>query len=395
VVVLFAVNILFTQRLLRALHPNFGWNPIVSKLFIVFLASVVGIIISNIISTTASFYSLDPASLKISRGFIEFGSFYTFFLSVFPVLVLLPAAMIPGPIERFGVGPFRFKVLLLMFGTAFLAAGSITRLIATVRPRPKDMGGPNDSKLVFYITGFTLEIIVVAMYAICRIDLIFHVPDGCTKPGDYAAGYTPKSDEEEFFQDIDVKMRMSTTSLEIPPEAWINRSRDKIEEVDRASYESYKKKYERQKSYNRSRSSQGYTAQGSNNSPLAQEANLTGSTYMQSTRSRSSKYEQPVATSPQSLTRGARSALVQQAMQELEDELRDIENEPVPITDQQFVAQDAKIAVVQQAMRELELKSGIEGQYLDTGDSDVMLYAFKIKKEKRYSASVYPLDGGH
>lgn len=63
-----------------------------------------------------------------------------------------------------------------------------------------------------------LEIIVVAMYALVRIDLRFWVPDGCKGPGDYTtkdptkSGMLPpgyEADQEEFFQDVDVKMRMS------------------------------------------------------------------------------------------------------------------------------------------------------------------------------------------
>jgi len=52
-----------------------------------------------------------------------------------------------------------------------------------------------------------LEIFVVILFAAARFDLRFHIPNGCTGPGQYSA---PKDDDkEELFQDIDVKMRIS------------------------------------------------------------------------------------------------------------------------------------------------------------------------------------------
>jgi len=109
-----------------------------------------------------------------------------------------------------------------------------------------------------------LEIIVVFIYAVARVDLLFHVPDGCTGPGDYRAGYPVQSDEEKLFQDVDIKMRLSVGS-------------------------------------------DGF----------------------------------------QSPSYG-----------------RETHNSQ---------------AQVRQAIRDLELNSGISGQYLDTGDSEVILYAFRVK----------------
>lgn len=57
-----------------------------------------------------------------------------------------------------------------------------------------------------------LEISVVILFAAARFDLRFHIPDGCTGPGQYSV---PKDDDrEELFQDIDVKMRVSYGSAQ-------------------------------------------------------------------------------------------------------------------------------------------------------------------------------------
>lgn len=302
VVVLFAVNILFTQRILRALHPKFGWSKPVNTFFLAMLVSVGLIIIINIIALTSSFFTQDEHLLKISRGFILFGASYTMTLSIFPILVLLPAGLVPGKIERFGAGPFRFKVFLLLFATFLFGIGAMVRLAAGVQEHPASQPAAIDSKVVFYLTGFVLEIIVVALYAVCRIDLLFHVPDGCTGPGDYAAGYAPRSDEEEFFQEVDVKMRMDESQLDLaePPAAW----------------------------------------QGNN--------------YMASPRSSQAPYMSPASNQGPFMSPASN-------------------NRP-------FTPVSARAAVVEEAMRDLEMKSGIEGQYLNTGDSEVMLYAFKVKR---------------
>ena len=45
VVLLFAINLIFTQRIVRASHPNFGWHKGASLIFKFLYASIVGFII--------------------------------------------------------------------------------------------------------------------------------------------------------------------------------------------------------------------------------------------------------------------------------------------------------------------------------------------------------------
>jgi hypothetical protein len=69
--------------------------------------------------------------------------------------------------------------------SAILVVGAIVRIISLTKPRPINDPGVLNGKAVFYITGFLFEIIVVNLYAAFRIDLRFHVPDGCHAAGDY------------------------------------------------------------------------------------------------------------------------------------------------------------------------------------------------------------------
>lgn len=183
------------------------------------MTSVVLIIIWNITSLTAQFFTQDPVDLRATRGLLIFGATYTLFLCSLPILITFVAGTIPSPtpIERFGAGRFRFKIMLLNFAALVLLVGAVTRLIGAIQTHPTDDPGLIDSKLVFYTTGFMLEILIVALYAVVRIDLLFHVPDGCKGPGDYRKGSIEDDDEEEFFQSIDSKMEMRMRSNSIPP----------------------------------------------------------------------------------------------------------------------------------------------------------------------------------
>ncbi|KAF7903987.1 hypothetical protein EAF00_001321 [Botryotinia globosa] len=201
VVVLFAVNVIFTQRILRATHPNIGWNPIVSKTFFAILISVPFIIFWNIISLTISFFTLNPRSLETTKNLLLFGSCWTLFLSLFPAIFVTLATAIPSStlVEKIGAGRFRMKPIILMLATALLVTGAITRLLGAVIEKPISAPSHLFSKPVFYTTGFMLEIIVVYGYPFLRVDLRFWVPNGT---GSLAAqgsagSYTVKSEDDE------------------------------------------------------------------------------------------------------------------------------------------------------------------------------------------------------
>ncbi|KAH8821777.1 hypothetical protein F5884DRAFT_635402, partial [Xylogone sp. PMI_703] len=184
VVVLFAVNAVFTQRIIRALHPRIGWSPPINRFFFLILISIPFIIVYNILFTILSFYILDSEILSFIRGLLLFGSFYTTTLSVLPIILVTLAAIVPtsSPIEKFAIGRFRTKIVILILASTILFTGALVRLISAVLEYPKQSSHKINDKIVFYTTGFTLEIIVVAMYVITRVDLRFWVPDGCGGP---------------------------------------------------------------------------------------------------------------------------------------------------------------------------------------------------------------------
>ncbi|KXH63303.1 hypothetical protein CSAL01_00920 [Colletotrichum salicis] len=208
---LFAVNIFFAQRLVRSIHPKAGWCTAFGQFSLILLFSVPAFIILNMTSTIIAFFSVDNVDrLETTDTLLKFGSSWNTFLSIFPVLVVSGCLSVPGPRpEKFGSGSQRVKVALLYLGSFLLITGQSIRLFAVFN---KELPGATPSviygKAVFYTTGFFFELIVVALYAILRVDLRFHVPNGASGPGDYSGdrdkGSYSVEEIERLIDDLEV-----------------------------------------------------------------------------------------------------------------------------------------------------------------------------------------------
>jgi len=73
---------MFTQRILQAVHPKFGWNPLVSNAFLAILISV-PVVIVNIIFIVVSFFTQNEKTINVTRGFLLLGAVWTMLLSIF------------------------------------------------------------------------------------------------------------------------------------------------------------------------------------------------------------------------------------------------------------------------------------------------------------------------
>lgn len=110
-------------------------------------------------------------------------------LSVMPLIILLAAGALPTDKkpEKFGKGSLATKTALLAYASSTLAVGAAIRAATILNPADPNTQDVLFGKSLFYTTGFMLEIFVVILYAVARIDMLFHVPDGSSKPGDYSA----------------------------------------------------------------------------------------------------------------------------------------------------------------------------------------------------------------
>ena len=212
-IVFFAVNAILTQRMIRALHPNFGWSPLLNGFFLFHVYSIPFIMIYNILFTVAAFYTLDADLLYIIRACLLFGLCYSLFASVLPVLFIALGILLPcsAPIERFGTGRPRSKVAILLFATLLLLAGAVVRLASFAMDHPVESPGMLESKYIFYIIGFAFELTAVVLYAVIRIDKRFWVPDGAKGPGDYSGLH---GESHKFFQELHRKNSQGTYSYQ-------------------------------------------------------------------------------------------------------------------------------------------------------------------------------------
>lgn len=116
--------------------------------------------------------------------------------------------------EKFGTGSLATKAALLAYASTTLSVGAAIRLAANINPEPSTTQDVLYGKALFYTTGFMLEILVVAMYAVFRIDLLFHIPNGASKPGDYSAGHKVKANKALSEMQYDIEEQLGLLGVE-------------------------------------------------------------------------------------------------------------------------------------------------------------------------------------
>lgn len=189
VLLIFIVNLLWAQRLLRAYHPTIGWHRAISVIFTSIYVIIVLTLAVLITSVVQNFYTLRPRTKFIDRALQLYGSTLFAVISSLPiVIVLLVLATSRGrrP-EKFGTGRMSYKIAILLTGSALVSLGAWYRCgTAWLTPVPRSQPLPAYySKACFYMFNFAVEILTVYLYAITRVDLRFHVPNGAKGPGSY------------------------------------------------------------------------------------------------------------------------------------------------------------------------------------------------------------------
>lgn len=199
VLILYIVNLIFTQRLLRSFHPRFGWSKAFSFFFPILFGLIILTLAIVITVTVQSFYTLRPRTRTIDRDFQLYSSTVLTIISFLPIPMVLIALIArrhstQRP-EKFGVGRMRTKVLVLLTSATFLCLGASFRCGTSWKaPVPRTQPLPRYfSRACFYVFNFAVEVLVVYLYALMRIDLRFHVPNGASGPG----SYTVRADDSE------------------------------------------------------------------------------------------------------------------------------------------------------------------------------------------------------
>jgi hypothetical protein len=190
VLLLFFVNLIFAQRILRATHPRIGWHQATSAAFKVSYGLIIIMLAMVITATVDNFFVLSPSAHRTVRDLMIASVTYFLLLSFFPIPIVLFSVLLPRKtsVERFGSGRWRTKVAVLLTSSGLLCLGASYRAATTFKnPRPKDSPAWFDKKWCFYFFNFTLETIVIYLYLLLRVDRRFHVPNGSKGPGDYSA----------------------------------------------------------------------------------------------------------------------------------------------------------------------------------------------------------------
>lgn len=198
-VLLFFTDFFFTQRIIRAQHPHFGWSLFFSPLTILLCAWTVLTVVAVIVVSIQSFYTLSINTRRIDRDvqiYVETAFAVIAALPLFMVLLSTVIRQIPKykhqTMDKFGAGSMRAKIylvcaasLILGFANAFKAGIEYFGPFLLSDPTPWFY-----SRGVFYGLGLAPELIVLYMFIVFKVNQRFVIPDGAKGPYSYAGGFT-------------------------------------------------------------------------------------------------------------------------------------------------------------------------------------------------------------
>ena len=199
ILIVYIVNLIFAQRILRARRPDMGWHTLLRTFFRIMYALLGASLILIIVLTVYSFFTLNPAIHSYAKWIQRGAILFLLIVAALP-LVMIPLAFALHPhanAETFGNGTVKSKAIVLLAGSTLctLIAGF---KVGTVWSAPRPVTNPAwyDSKAAFYIFNFTLEIMILCLYIGSRVDRRFHVPDGSSKVKSYATADVADSENE-------------------------------------------------------------------------------------------------------------------------------------------------------------------------------------------------------
>ncbi|CAK3797206.1 Hypothetical predicted protein [Lecanosticta acicola] len=190
ILILYIVNLIFLQRIVRARRPEVGWHRIPRILCKVFYGLVALALVLLITFIVLSFYTLDAGFKRVARDIQIACLTYFLIIAALPLFVLALIFVIPESprAETFGQGSMRTKALILAFATTLCTLNAGFKAgITWAPPRPLSDPAWYQKKAAFYVFYFGLEIIIVYLFLAARVDRRFHVPDGSSTNITYAA----------------------------------------------------------------------------------------------------------------------------------------------------------------------------------------------------------------
>jgi hypothetical protein len=203
VLIVYLVNLIFAQRILRAKHPRLGWNTALAQVFHIGYALLAGALIMVITATVVMFYTQDLHTIRACVDCQRAAVIFLFILTAVPLLLVSISFLLPQSTrgeESFGAGSINNKIILLIAATSLATTLSGFKLSTTWEaPRPINHPAWYHSRAAFYCFGYMLEISILCIYIFGRVDKRFHVPNGSNKRRSYVMDTIPemKTDSNE------------------------------------------------------------------------------------------------------------------------------------------------------------------------------------------------------
>jgi hypothetical protein len=190
ILLVYIINILFAQRILRARQPEIGWNPVLRIAFKV-IYGLIGLSLCLLIPfIVLTFYTRDMSLLMAARHIQQACITYFLVVTTLPYWMLLVAFLLPrsNHAETFGTGSMRAKVLILLAGTTLVVFNSVYKCGTTwASTHPLNDPAWYQSKASYWCFYFVPEILILYIYLFARIDQRFWVPNGSGKRDSYAS----------------------------------------------------------------------------------------------------------------------------------------------------------------------------------------------------------------
>jgi hypothetical protein len=191
VLLLFVLNLIYTQRMLRAAFPTFGWSRPVSRAFKILYVIVVISIIMVITVVIQSMYSLNANTHRIDRDIQLYGQTYFAVVSFLPIPIVLAILILTRfrSIDHPGSGSWLTRAFIILLAGSLLCLGASFRAGTTwLTPRPLTDPAWYQSKACFYVFNFAIDWTVVMIFLITRKEKRMWVPNGSSKVRHYRIG---------------------------------------------------------------------------------------------------------------------------------------------------------------------------------------------------------------
>lgn len=202
ILIIYIVNLIFAQRILRAMQPRIGWNKIMSRVFQLCYILIGAVLVMVITATVITYYTLNPQTRLACADCLKAAITFLFFITLSPLFLLAAAFFLPSQNHReseetFGQNTMRTKALVVLLSACLAIVIAGFKLGTTFEP-PRPIADPAwyDSKAAFYCFGFLLEIFILGVFQVARVDRMFHVPDGSSGVKSYQQAVGSKEMEQ-------------------------------------------------------------------------------------------------------------------------------------------------------------------------------------------------------